>query len=73
MSDLAAVPSNGSARRGIGPFAKAARSATTWDALYAVVGSLARAMDGARAEIRENTAAVDELCRMVRKLMPEEK
>ena len=67
MSDLAAVPSSGSARRGIGPFAKAARSATTFDALYAVVGSLARAMDGVRDEIRENTKAVDELCGIVRK------
>jgi hypothetical protein len=73
MSDLAAKPSNGSARRGIGHFAKAARGATSFDALYAVVGSLARAVDGVRDEIRENTAAVDELCRMVRKLMPEEK
>lgn len=50
----------------MGPFQSKAAKATTPEAQYEMLGSLAKAVDGVRDEIKENTAAVDGLCRMVR-------
>jgi hypothetical protein len=50
----------------MGQFERRAADAQSPDALYAIVGSLARAVDGVRAEVSDNTRSVDQLCRMVR-------
>lgn len=52
----------------MGRLEKRAAEARGPDALYAIVGSLARAVDGVLDEIRENTAAVDGVCSLLKKI-----